>query len=442
MIGVLGIVVAFAVFTVLCYYNMASSYAAIISAFVVMFFNGMDIHKALLESFTGGMTAYLQAYFLTIILGTIMGRIYTVTGAGVSIAEALSKTFMRAGSSEGKKQVVALLVMTFAGGALAYGGINIITLIFTLYPLMLSICEKADIPKRYIAGIAMSGTCTWVLSSPGSPQMANFVPMNVLGTSPTAALVPGIANAIVVIAVATFVMNKMITRAKKKGEHFSYGPNDKPFDPSESKPHWLVAILPLLVIWILFNFAKFHLVFAQLCGVILATVIFYPHYHSEKRGGFVDMYNVGALDGIKAGMSVALVLGFAYVIKASSGFTLIIDTLLKIQGSPYLTFPIAVGLASAAAGSASAGQLLLLPTLAPHYIATGMSAAAIHRLGAAACTTIDSLPTNPTVLCFLDHTGENLKTGYAACFVASVLATTAGTIVTSLILYLFPALAV
>lgn len=442
MLGVVGILVAFIVFTILCYYNMASSYAAIISAFVVMIFNRMDIYNGLLEAFTSGMTTYLKAYFLTIILGTIMGRIYTVTGAGVSIADALSKTFMRPGLSEGKKQVVALLVMTFAGGALAYGGINIIVLIFTLYPLMLSICEKADIPKRYIAGIAMSGTCTWVLSSPGSPQMANFVPMNVLGTSSTAALVPGIVNAVVVIAVATGIMNMMITKSKKNGEHFAYGPNDKPFDPSETKPHWLVAILPLLTIWFLFNFLKFHLVFAQICGVILATVIFIPYYRGEKRGGFVDMYNVGALDGIKAGMSVALVLGFAYVIKASSGFTLIIDTLLKIPGSPYVTFPIAVGLASASAGSASAGQLLLLPTLAPHYIEAGMSAAAIHRLGAAACTTIDSLPTNPTVLCFLDHTGENLKTGYAACFVASVFATTIGTIVTSLILYFFPALAV
>jgi len=442
MLGIFGIILAFVVFTIFCYKNMSAAYAAALAAIVVMVFNGMAPHETFIELYPTGMTVYLQAYFLTIILGTIVGRIYTVSGAGVSIAEALSRAFLRPSLSGQKRQLVALLVMTFAGGVLAYGGINIIVLIFTLYPLMLRICEIADIPKRFIAGIAMSGTCTWVLSSPGSPQMANFVPMTELGTSSTAALIPGIVGAIAVIAVATIVMNAMITKAKKNGEKFAYGPKDKQFEEGVARPHWLIAILPLITIWFTFNFLELHLVFSQVCGVVLACILFIPYCTGKGRDGYISIFNTGSVDGIKSGMTVAMVMGFAYVIRSSAGFGLIIDTLLGMAGSPYVTFPIAVALASASAGSASAGQILLLPTLAPHYIAAGVPAAALHRLGAAACTTIDSLPTNPTVQLFLEHTDENLKSGYPACFVASVLATTAGTIVVALMLYAFPWMAV
>lgn len=439
-IGIIGIILAFAVFFILCFKDTMATYTALIAALIVVIFNGSSIVEAFTVDFMNGMGSYLMSYFLTIVFGTIMGRFYSVSGGAVSIARALSRVFLKREMSDKKRQVVAILVMLLAGGVLAYGGINLTMLIFTIYPLMLSICEEANIPKRFIAGIALGGTGSFAITMPGSPQMANYIGVQVLGTSSMSGLIPGLLGGLLIIILSVIILNAVISRAKARGEVFVYGPNDVVFDENAELPKWYMSVLPLLVTWILFNFVKMDLPFAQAFGLILCILIF-SRSVKKNNNTIIQVCNEGAKNGAVAGIDIAMVMGFAYVVKSSIGFQTIINGLLSMKGSPYVTFPIGISVASAVAGSASAGQLLLLQDLAPHFIEMGIPAGAIHRIAAFACTCIDTLPCNPTVLCYTRETGCKLKETYSAFFITTVLSTIAATILVCVLFAMFPGLA-
>ena len=435
MFGVLGCILAFVVFTILCYRKMSTLYITIIAAVVVMIFNNMNFVETLLEVYMKRAGGYIESYFLMYLWGAILGRLYSVSGAAVSIAEVLAKTFFRPDDSPQRRQILAILVIILAGGILAYGGINLIVLIFTLYPLMLSIFEAADIPKRFVAGVCMAGIASFVVSAPGTPQLANIVAMQFLGTSSMAGLVAGIISCIVEIIVSVYLLNKLITHAKNKGESFAYGEKDIRFEAGQAKPHWFLGLLPLIVMWILFNFFNWNIAIAQIVAILISIVAFYPFL---KKHGVIPTLNEGGATACTAILGVAMVIGFGEVVRQSAGFSVIVDSLIAMNASPYIKLPVVVAIAAAFAGAASAGVVLVLPALGPIFLNMGIPAAAIHRISTFACTTLDTVPTNPSMLMVLEYTGTDLKGGYSAAFISTIVATTLGTIVCTVIMAVFP----
>ena len=71
--------------------------------------------------------------FAIILFGAIQARIYTESGAALSIAETAMNAFMKNDSSSNKKQIVAILLITLIGTILAFGGIITTVVIILLY---------------------------------------------------------------------------------------------------------------------------------------------------------------------------------------------------------------------------------------------------------------------------------------------------------------------
>jgi len=106
----------------------------------------------------------------------------------------------------------------------------------------------------------------------------------------------------------------------------------------------------------------------------------------------------GALGALIAIANTSAVVGFGGVARLSPAFQQAVEFITQIPGSPLVGAAIAVSVIAGLAGSASGGQAIALPILAPHYLALGVSPDALHRVVAISSGGLDSLPHNGYVV--------------------------------------------
>ena len=308
-----------------------------------------------------------------------------------------------------------------------------------LVPLALDICKQADIPRKFVIGLIWGSTCTFAMVGPGTPQLVNVVPMTVLGTPSTAALIPGIVGFLVEMVVMFFLLDWMFTKEKKSGTgHFEYGPKDIPFDDNTPRPPFIIALLPILTVFVLFNFVKMNVTAALAIAVPMAIVLFWKQL---PKNNIIPLLNSGAAACTSGVLIMASMTGFAAVIKSTAGFQSFLDAFIAMNLNPYIKVIVCIAGLACLTGAASTGILLVLPEVAPGFIASGISANAIHRIATFSASTLDSLPSCGGLLMLCDFADIKVKDAYPATFVVSIVATTLGTIAVTLMLALFPALA-
>ena len=71
-------------------------------------------------------------------------------------------------------------------------------------------------------------------------------------------------------------MNLLINRARKRGEHFELHPLDPRYVNTGSKPKLIVALLPMVVLFLLFNIWKLNINICLLCSIALSIALFWP----------------------------------------------------------------------------------------------------------------------------------------------------------------------
>lgn len=96
--------------------------------------------------------------------------------------------------------------------------------------------------------------------------------------------------------------------------------------------------------------------------------------------------------------NTAAVVGFGGVAKAVPAFGTVVEAMTNIPGSPLIGAAIAVSVIAGMTGSASGGQVIALPLIAPHYIDMGVNPEALHRTVAISSGALDSLPHNGYVV--------------------------------------------
>ena len=77
-------------------------------------------------------------------------------------------------------------------------------------------------------------------------------------------------------------------------------------------PSPIIAILPIVLILILLNVFKQHVVVAMLGGILLCVVLFFRNVH-----GVLDMFSYSAENSAIAIINTAVVVGFGSVVQAS-----------------------------------------------------------------------------------------------------------------------------
>ena len=438
-LGIIGIIIAFIVLIIASIYDLSPLYCGILVSVIVILTCGMPFTKAINEIYLPGVAGFAGPFFGVMLFGAIMGKIYDRSGAANSIAHLLVRVFMKdlEHMSEFRKVASTVLILAFAGAILAFGGVNNIVLMITMYPLAVAVCKETDIPQRYAIGIAVTGSSTFAFTGPFSPQMPNVVAMQTLGTSSYAALVPGIVGAIAELIVMVFVFYILIKRAKANGEKFEYGPNDTIHDLNKKLPSPVIAAIPLIFIFCAFNFFKMDITLAMGIGAALSVLLFTPNL---KSYGVLKAVNEGAVASCSSLLFISAIIGFGAVVTKTPSYKAIMDGLLSMSIHPYFQLILCVFAFASISGSTTAGVRLALPALGPIFTGMGYPAGALHRIATFAGSVTDSLPHNGAVIMAVHLSGRTMKQAYPGIFVSTVLATGAGTFAVAIVSMLFPAL--
>ncbi len=393
---------------------------------------GIDISYT--ETYMAGFNSFVGNWFFMFLLGSTFGKLMEDSGAAHSLSSWISNLI-------GREHAILAVAITCA--VMTYGGVSVFVVAFGAYPIAVSMFKQADLPRRFIPATIAFGSVTFTMTSAGSPEIQNWIPIKYLGTSPYAAWEVSLVVAVFMAVSGYFWLRHMVTKAHANGERFEARDDDpvseKYGDKKDhsSDPHPVVALLPLLSILTVTFF--FHeslkqtaLLLALLSGCILAWAIS-PRAYENLNNTLAQ----GAMGALIAIANTAAVVGFGSVAKASPAFDLLVNSLHLIPGSPLVAAAVSITTVAAVTGSASGGQAIALPILAPAYLETGADANALHRVVAISSGALDSLPHNGFVVTLIRAIcGESHKTAYLPLGAVTVIIPLLGTALATTLLSL------
>jgi H+/gluconate symporter-like permease len=393
LIGLLG---SLALLIVLTVRGMSLFIATPLCALLVALSSGVPLLPPLAEvagtdlatRYMGGFSKFVADWFPMFLFGALFGKLMEDSGAADSVSRWVTG---RLGARRAAFAVVC------ACAILTYGGVSLFVVAFSVYPLALALFREADLPRRFIPATLAFGSVTFTMTSAGSPEIQNWIPIQFLGTTHLAAWEASLVVALLMMALGGWWLRWMLSRAKARGEHFEARAGD-PEGSRTDLPHPGLALLPLAVVlgvsYALHDSYGTSALIVALLGGCLATAALLPRFFRDVSHALSEG-SVGALIAIG---NTAAVVGFGAVAKAAPAFNAAVDAVTHLPGGGLLSAAIAVSVIAAMTGSASGGQAIALPILAPHFLAQGVHPEALHRTVAISSGVLDSLPHNGYVV--------------------------------------------
>ena len=409
MYDVLVLLFAIVLFTVLAFMKFGALPMAAIVALVSCILAHMPILDTMMGPFMESAAGYVQDYFLMFFLGAVFSAFYEGSGAAKSIARFLS------GITGGKHVAVLVFLIT---SILTFGGIAGFVVYFVMYPITLQLFQRSNMSRILIPASITAGCWTISMIAPGSPSIQNVIGMRSLGTTSTAALVPGIISVLVELVLIVVWFEYRTKALEKKGRAFDdptlppLPEEEKNFsdDPNERLPHWAISFIPIAIILILFNGFGLAVETAVFFGIIAAAILFFPQLKAFNT--YVDLFNRGGLNAGGSLLNTAIVVGFGGVAQNTKGFQIIVDTVLNMDISPYIFVAVAVAVCAGMCGSASGGMGVAFNALKDTFVSLGVNLEYVHRIGVIAAGTLDTLPHQGGQITILAITHMNHKTAY------------------------------
>ncbi|WP_315118627.1 GntP family permease [uncultured Clostridium sp.] len=428
MLSILGLFLGLGLLAFLIMRGYHIIIIAILCSAIVAITGQLNLYNAITDTYMAGFVSFFKSYFPVFLVGTIFGKFMEETGAAASIAHLIV-------SKLGKDK--AVLAVTLACGILAYGGVSVFVVGFTVYPIALMLFKEANLPRRFIPGTIIFGSITFAMTCPGTPQIHNIIPIKFLNTTPMAGTTVGFITAAIMLVVGQIWLEKMIKTAVNNGEHFiSRNSDNIKSNGDKGLPPGFLSLLPLISSIIFLNVFNFKVEVAVLCGNIIGLIILNKYVEWEKLS---DDFGKASVSAVNAIANTCAVVGFGSVVKAVPAFTILVDAIVKIPGPPLVGAAIGVCLVAGITGSASGGMGIAVPLLSPIFLAKGVAPDALHRILAIAAGGLDSLPHNGYVVTTLNGIcGESHKDGYGPVFWLTVVLPIIATGFAILLFTLFP----
>ena len=436
MIGMIGMFGGLVLLIILTMRGMNLLIAAPLTALFVAVLNGLPLLPQLtadgsvnfLTNYMTGFTGFIASWYLMFLTGAIFGKVMEDSGA----ADSVSKWIV---SKIGMKRAALAVVMACA--VLTYGGVSLFVVAFSVYPMALSLFRQADLPRRFIPATLAFGSTTFTMTSAGSPEIQNWIPIEFLGTSPYAGWQVSIIVALFMMMFGYWWLKRMISKAVATGESFIARKTDPSIEERTELPNPFLSMVPLIVVlgisFLFHNSLGTSALIIALSGGIAATYFLNRKYFRDIGHAFGE----GAVGAVIAIANTAAVVGFGGVVKATPSFAAAVDVMTGIPGSPLIGGALAVAVIAGLTGSSSGGQAIALPLLAPHYLDMGVDPEALHRTVSIASGSLDSMPQGGYVVTTIRSiAGETHKDAYPAFGALTVVVPLVGAVL-AVILFSF-----
>lgn len=471
---------AFLLLTVLAMRGRSIFVAAPLAAVAALAFSGADPVAGMTGSFMQGFADYLQKFFLIFALGAAFGKLMEQSGAARSIAAAVMR---------GLGPRWALLAVVLSCAVMTYGGVSLFVVGFSVYPLAVQLFREADLPRRLIPGAIAFGSVTFTMTTAGSPEIQNLIPIDYLVDAETKTpLTDARAGwpASLIVAGAMFALGQLylqweLRRSRRRGERFQPRSSDAALAGSEGTagdgdrvarplPGVAASLAPLLVTLLSLNLLPWlvpaageaanaalgagraadlvrllvdrfpeHNALATLSvllGVVTALVVFARRLPSPW-----EALSSGFVNGLIAIGATCSVVGFGEAIKELPAFQNVVAWVTRIPGDPLIGAAVAVAVIAGLAGSASGGQVIALRIIKPLFIdELGVAPRALHRVVSIASGSLDTLPANGYVVMLIRNIcGETHREAYWPVCVTCTIVPAIGTALAIALFKLFPA---
>lgn len=391
MLSMIGLIGGLLLLIILTLRGINLFISAPLCAVVVALCSGVPILTGevnFVSAYMDGFAGFVAAWFFMFLLGSMFGKFMEDTGAADSVARWII-------SKLGRKQAVLAVVLACA--ILTYGGVSVFVVAFSVYPMALSLFKDANLPRRFIPAALAFGSVTFTMTSAGSPEIQNWIPVKYLGTSPYAAWEVSLVVAVLMATFGYWWLRRIINRAIANGEQFEAREGD-PILLDRKLPSPISGLLPLIVVLGLsFTFHESlqqnALIVALLGGVIAIAVINFKHFHKPQVA--IQEATTGALVAIG---NTAAVVGFGSIAKITPAFESAVTAMTQLPGNELVGAAVAVSVIAGLTGSASGGQAIALPEVGPHYLAAGVNPDQLHRIVSISSGALDSLPHNGYVV--------------------------------------------
>lgn len=340
------------------------------------------------HAYMTGFSGFIASWYLMFLLGSLFGKLMEHTGAADAVAQWIVNRL-------GKAHAVGAVVLACA--VLTYGGVSVFVVAFSAYPMALSLFKESNLPRRFIPAALGLGSVTFTMTSAGSPEIQNWIPIQYLHTTPYAGWEVSILVAVLMACAGYWWLRRMIARAIHNGEHFQSRAAD-PCSTARDLPSPWLALTPLLVVLLLSNLLHHQLQQGALIVALAAGVVVLYLLNRRYLTSLDQAVNEGVLGSLLAIGNTAAVVGFGSVAKLTPAFADIVQTLTHLPGPELFGAAIAVSTIAGLTGSASGGQAIALPEIAPTYLERGVDPAELHRVVAISSGALDSLPHNGYVV--------------------------------------------
>ena len=481
-LGIIGIIVALAIFLYGAYKNVSVLYLAPLCGIIVAVTNVLTATTfdfatgalvsnpvTITEAFTslhvgsvdfanqggnitysvGGVVGMIMAVFPTIFLGALFGQILTACGAAGSIATTLVNKLVLKTEDPMKRVSRVVLSMLLVEVVLTFGGVDGFVTVFATFPIAMIMAEKSGIPRRMVPALLVL-SCG-ANSAPFVLSINNILCMAVLGTAPGAAAIPGFICFVIMEIGIYFICVGSIKKTMKKGETFDAGNIRIPGESlDDRRPNIIISVLPLVVVFLLFAIVK-NASLALVWGIVAAAILM-SQYIPKKQdassnavgawvGKMVGVLNDGAGQGASALMTLTAAAGFAAVVQHTEAFGAIVGMLFSMNVSPLLLTLILVAVIVAFTSSPPAALGVALPMIAGAFIwvqTPMVNPDAVARVAAITASTFETLPVNGLVLLTTGLAQVKIKDAYMPIFLQSVIMTLIGAIICLILCTLFP----
>jgi H+/gluconate symporter and related permeases len=417
MLSIIGIVLGLTLLVVLALKGWNVILSALLSAFVVILFSGLDLRDALYNTFMPAFGSWGARFFLMILAGGLFAKLIEDSGAAKSISNGLMRL---AGRDNVYKTMIACWLVTFF---LTYVGITAWVIVFVMLPIMYPIFKKLDIPWHLALAVFSLGANGGANALPGAVILYNVMPMQYLGTSAMAGWkISMIAEPISIVASFSYIFWQY-RKSLRLNERFvkPAALTIKEMDEADEDglPHIAIALTPIIATLVVLNVFKLDAFFALGIGCICCIALMF-----KRIPNIIKSIADGAGTVAEPVMTTCAVVGFGSVVSSTPGYEIITNAILQgIPGSPYVSWCVGINALSGITGSASGGLAIALESLLPKYLSLGLNPEALHRLAALACIGLDSLPHNGAIVTIMMIFGLTHKEGYKHIFVNSVVIT-------------------
>ncbi len=296
LLSIIGILVGLAVLICFAWKGWSMYVCGFSATFVVMIFSRMNIMETLMGPFMTKFAGFISSYILLFMVTTLFAKILGDSGAAKVIAVKMAALARKAPKKY--QGFVAIMLFAIIEMLLTYGGINAFVIVFVMAALGREIFREMDLPWHLYMAASWATSSITLTFLPGAPAMQNLVPMDYLGTTPTAGPMIGIICSVLALILDALYVYYAVRKCEKNEEGFlptGAGVVSRDLGSITDLPDYNViyCLIPSIVMLVLLNGVELDPTAAMAAACVLAYIMFFKtlsslnksiHKHNKLNG--------------------------------------------------------------------------------------------------------------------------------------------------------------